>query len=164
MHPALKVSLAAVPIMLLDLLTKAWLRARLAPGEAPLEVVEGWLHLVHQRNTGVAFGLLRDLPESIRLPLLLGIAAAGVVYLLVVLAPMDEVTVRIACVLVLGGALGNAIDRLVDGAVTDFIVLAYFPYVFNLADVAITAAGALLVLHLFLPARARGERAEEAAA
>jgi len=163
MHPALKVTLAAVPVMLLDLLTKAWLRSQLSPGDSR-EVVEGWLHLVHQRNTGVAFGLLRDLPESIRLPLLLGIALAGVIYLLVVLAPIEEPAVRIACVLVLGGALGNAIDRLVDGAVTDFIVVAYFPYVFNLADVAITVAGALLVLHLFLPDRSRGDRAEEVAA
>jgi signal peptidase II len=149
-RPMVVVALAALPVVLLDLLSKAWIRANLVPGDE-LTVWEGVLRLVHQRNSGVAFGMLSGLPDGLRLPLLLGVAAAGVVFLLVVMAPVEELPVRIATVLVLGGAVGNGIDRAVDGAVTDFIVLSFFPYVFNVADMAITVAGALLVVHIFLP-------------
>jgi signal peptidase II len=161
-RPWVLVALAALPIVALDLLTKAWVRANLVHGEHR-EVWDGVLHLSHQRNSGVAFGLLSGLPDGVRLPLLLLIAVGGVIFLLVVLAPIEELPVRIATVLVLGGAVGNGIDRAVDGAVTDFIVLSFFPYVFNVADMAITLAGFILVVHMLVPQRGGAAAGEGAA-
>ena len=57
---------------------------------------------------------------------------------------------RIASAVVLGGALGNLGDRLLNGSVTDFILVRYFPYVFNVADAAISVGGVLLAARLLL--------------
>jgi signal peptidase II len=63
--------------------------------------------------------------------------------------------IQVAGALVLGGALGNLGDRLVDGGVTDFIFVHFFPYVFNVADIAISIGGALLVLRMMLDSAGR---------
>jgi signal peptidase II len=112
-------------------------------------VVEGWVWLTHARNIGVAFSFLQGIPPLLRIPLLaaaalLGIGVAGRMAL-----TTADGRVRLAAGLVIAGAVGNLGDRLLNGGVTDFILVRWFPFVFNLADVAITL-GALLLLSRLL--------------
>jgi signal peptidase II len=132
----------ALAVVALDQLTKAWAMHDLADG--PVDVV-GPVRFALTRNTAGAFGLGGAL-----VPFL----ALGALVLVVALVTRADVIARpglaLAAGLVLGGALGNLVDRLVRspgllrGAVVDFVDLRWWP-VFNLADAAITC-GCLLLL------------------
>lgn len=130
-----------------DWLTKFWIQNRLYLGEVrPL--VSGWVFLAHRRNTGVAFSTFAGAPSVWRV---LALTLAGVVGMAVcvrLIASTRDAVLRLAASLVLAGALGNLGDRLLNGAVTDFILVRFFPFVFNVADVAITVGGILLVLRM----------------
>jgi signal peptidase II len=129
-------------ILLLDQATKAWLRAALSVNES-LPLLPGVFHITHTRNTGAAFSLFQGAT-----PLLA--ATAIVVIVALVLAERRAgarlpLSLALALALPLGGALGNLLDRLRLGYVTDLFDfrLISFP-VFNLADTAITLGIALL--------------------
>jgi signal peptidase II len=139
---------ACVALVTVDWLTKFWILNRVALGET-LAVVEGWFYLTHRQNTGVAFGLLADIPSAWA-PLLLGALSLLVVGAFAwMLAGTPDRLTRLAIVLVIAGAVGNAGDRLATGSVTDFILISFFPYVFNVADAAITVGAVLFALRLF---------------
>jgi signal peptidase II len=133
-------------VVALDQLTKAWAMHNLADG--PVDVV-GPVRFALTRNTAGAFGLGGAL-----VPFL----AVGALVLVVALVTRADVIARpglaLAAGLVLGGALGNLVDRLarspglLRGAVVDFVDLRWWP-VFNLADAAITCGCVLLVLLSF---------------
>ena len=113
-------------------------------------LVEGWVWLAHNRNPGIAFSFFRDMPELVRLPLLVAAAAAGIAVAgSMALRTKDEL-MRLAAVLVMAGAVGNLGDRLMNGGVTDFILIRWFPFVFNVADVAITVGAVLLAARMLL--------------
>jgi signal peptidase II len=111
-------------------------------------VVEGWVWLAHNRNPGIAFSFLRDMPDALRLPLLAAAALAGVAVAGRLALRTRDGVLRAAAVLVIAGAVGNLGDRLVNGGVTDFILVRWFPFVFNLADVAITVGAVLLAARM----------------
>jgi signal peptidase II len=113
--------------------------------------------LVHSRNAGVAFGLFGDSGNPWFPVLLLTISAAVVIllgWLLLTNRTLSAIS-SAGLALLAGGAAGNLIDRLLHGAVTDFIELHigtfYWP-AFNLADSAITIGATLLVFEMFRPA------------
>jgi signal peptidase II len=141
---------AAAAIVLADQLVKWVALARLAPGER--HEVSGFFNLVLVFNKGAAFSLLADAPGW-QTPLLVAFAftAAGVVTYLLVKNPEK----RLLCAgltLILGGALGNVIDRLRFGHVVDFLdfhVAGWHWPAFNVADSAITLGAALLILEGF---------------
>jgi signal peptidase II len=139
--PWLVWGLAAL-VVVLDWLTKRWAIAVLAPRE-PIALLGDFLRLTFTRNTGVAFGLLADL----RLPLgwVSVLALVFVLWLALRSGTRDRVRAT-ALGLILGGAVGNLIDRVRWGSVVDFVDLGIgslrWP-VFNLADSAITV-GVLL--------------------
>jgi signal peptidase II len=139
-------------IVALDQLSK-WQVLRHMPAER-VEVT-GFFNLVLLCNTGISFGLMPG--ESTLKPWLLSaFAAAVVVGLLIWVRRKDSLLLTAACGLVVGGALGNVVDRLRLGCVIDFIDLHaagwHWP-AFNLADSAITVGVALLLVHglLFEP-------------
>jgi len=146
------VRLAAIASVVigLDQATK-WLVAReLVLGES-VAVVPGLFHLTLVHNTGMAFGLLSsvDLPYKSLLVTLLSMAALGaVLYYALSSGPGERVT-RFGLGLILGGALGNIIDRVRLGYVVDFLDAfyrdAHWP-AFNLADSAICVGVGLLIL------------------
>ena len=136
-----------VLVVAADWLTKFWILNRVAYYES-IHVIEGWLSFVHLKNRGVAFSILNDSDAVWRTPLLIAVAAIVLVILARVARTIDDNRVRFGIALVAGGALGNLGDRLANGAVTDFISVAYFPYVFNIADAAICIGGAVLALTL----------------
>lgn len=142
-------ALAVVSLVAADWMTKIWITNRMGIGES-IALIDGWLYFVHRRNPGVAFSLFADLPDSWRMPLLTGLSLIGVVIFgRMVLSSPDRI-VRIASTVVLAGALGNLGDRLLNGAVTDFVLVRYFPFVFNLADAAISVGGIILAARLLL--------------
>ncbi len=144
--PYLLLSLA---VLLADQLTKAAVRARLAEGEVwPSR--DALIAISHVENPGAAFGILQGAGSF-----LLGAAAVGVggvlVYLLV-FPPAQRLYVA-ALSLILGGAIGNLIDRIAKGTVTDFIDPMYYPS-FNIADSAIVC-GVIAVVFLTFKEEAR---------
>jgi signal peptidase II len=135
----------ALAVFALDQWTKHWATATLAD-RPPVEVIGTLVRLTYTRNSGVAFGL----GAGTRFPFyVFSIAAAcGIVWLIArgrVRRPLHQ----IALALILGGALGNLVDRVTTGLVVDFILLSFrqwdFP-VFNVADSAVTVGVALFAL------------------
>jgi signal peptidase II len=138
------VLLSLVAMVGCDHATKHLAKAQLE-GQPPREVLGSVLDFRYAENTDVAFNMLRFIPESARGPLLLATGAIAVLALLVALARRSVTgATRVALVLVLGGALGNYLDRVVRGYVVDFIRVPHWP-VFNVADVLVTLGLGLLI-------------------
>ena len=135
------VAAVAAVVVALDQASKAWALERLS-GREPLHVL-GSLQLALSFNSGVAFSLGQGSG--------LTIVPIALVVVLVVVFAARKLSGRLAATavgLVVGGAAGNLVDRLVrshDGAVVDFIDLQWWP-VFNVADACIVVGGALLAL------------------
>ena len=128
-----------------------WLVEEHLPHLASVEVLPGFLDLTHVRNTGVAFGLFAargNLWGTLALTAL-GLGAMAIIGLYFHRTPRNERLLLGSLALILGGALGNLIDRLFTGGVTDFIDFYYGSYhfhTFNLADSAITVGICLMAL------------------
>ena len=155
--------LLALAVLVLDQWSK-WLVELHLPLSAVEPVFPGF-NLTHVRNTGVAFGLFAE-PGRTSWPLaLLGLAALGAVAAYFLLASRAHRLLLTALGLILGGAVGNLLDRLASGAVTDFVDLyagRYHWYFFNVADAAITVGIALMAFESLRPHR-HAEPAETAA-
>lgn len=113
-------------------------------------VVDGWFWLAHRENPGMSFSWLRDAPESVRTPLLVLAALVGIGVAGYIWSHTRDAATRLASGLVMAGAVGNLGDRVMNGAVTDFIFIRFFPFVFNVADVAITAGAILLAWRMYV--------------
>jgi len=159
-------ALLSLAVVVLDQWSK-WIVELHLPEGAAHPVVPGLLNLVHVRNTGVAFGLFSsDTGSTSWLLTVLGFAALGAVALYFWLTPGHDRLLLTALSLVAGGAVGNLLDRIAAGAVTDFVdvfVGTHHWPAFNVADSAITIGIALMVLETVLPRRLRAGSAETAA-
>jgi signal peptidase II len=134
----------AAVVYALDRVTKLWAEAALA-GRPPIEVVPGVLSLNYTTNSGGAFGLGRSAPWVFA-----GATVLVSVVIVFVSFRLDRRPLAVALGLILGGALGNLTDRVLNGpglsgSVTDFIDLQVWP-VFNLADGAIVTGAILLAI------------------
>jgi signal peptidase II len=146
-------------VVLLDQLTKALISRSMDLHEY-VPIVDGILSLSHVRNRGAAFGVLSNagLPHQSVLLSALSLVALVAIAVYFVRLPAAARMPRIALALVLGGAIGNLIDRVRLGYVVDFVHVFWRDHTwpdFNVADSAITIGVALLVLDV-LRAR-RGE-------
>ena len=139
--------LTAVVILVLDLLTKHLALERLPPGR-PVHVIDGFFSLTLVMNPGLAFGMLAGTPAGWRwLVALLSIGALTVLaFVGLRMLPTGGRFTPLALGLIFGGAVGNLIDRVAHGAVTDFIKLPGWP-AFNVADISITF-GVLVLLYV----------------
>jgi signal peptidase II len=151
----------AVAVILLDLWTK-WLVVQRIDLHEAVPVIPSFFQLVHVRNTGAAFGIGANADSRI-VPMLLNLGAIAVFCVVVVYALRSAVTDRLlqsGLHLILGGAIGNLLDRFRFGYVVDFLdVYAgnhHWP-AFNVADSAICIGIALL----FLDMRKKPEHAEQ---
>ncbi|HEY5105583.1 MAG TPA: signal peptidase II [Caulobacteraceae bacterium] len=144
---------AAIAIIVFDQWVKHWIVGDLRLADGQTLALWGPLHLTLVRNPGVAYGLLRSHAQWSRWAL--SVFELAVAVALIVWAWRNRRTfLALAIGLVMGGAVGNLIDRVRNGAVVDFIDLQglHFPWVFNLADSAITVGIALLIAEsLFAP-------------
>ncbi len=137
-------------VVVADQVSKAVVRAQMAVFES-IPVIDGFLWLTHVENTGAAFGILRNQQWLLIVTALTMLAV--VVWVMLHVRPADA-WVRLALALVSGGAIGNLIDRITSGAVTDFFDLGWFP-IFNVADIALDVGVAILVVVLLF----KGEHA-----
>ena len=145
----------AIVVFVADVLSKAAVIAALAPGDVR-EVVPGWLVLTHVRNPGIAYGLLAGLGWLL-IPLSLAVAiAVPIVFWRAGLWRARPVLAGLAAGLIVGGALGNLVERIQSGSVTDFIQVVPIPLfqVFNVSDASICVGAALLLLLSSLPSEA----------
>jgi signal peptidase II len=143
--PWIRAGLVALLVIALDQLTKHLVRASIVPGEER-DVLPG-LQLVNTRNHGVAFGFLPG--DHLAVTIVVGLA------LLALLAYFARHASRpliwLPTGMLLGGALGNILDRLREGSVTDFVKLPLGWPPFNLADVSITLGVLILLLVIERP-------------
>lgn len=141
-------------IIILDQTTKVLVRRNLALGEwwSPTEWLEPYLRIVNWKNTGAAFGILPSLGDFIAI--LAVVVAIAIVYYFP-RVPREDWTLRLAMGLTFGGALGNLIDRLTIGWVTDYMSIWRFP-VFNVADLCITLGVIVLLLGVWSQERNKG--------
>src|SRR5262245_12430253 len=109
-------------VFVADQATKLFIRKTVDLHES-IPVVDGFVDIVHARNPGAAFSFLAEAPAWFRGPFFLLISITAIVVLLYVIArlPLEDRLMRIALGGVLGGALGNLLDRLMYGEVTDFV-------------------------------------------
>lgn len=146
--------LLALGTFVLDQLTKAVVVRHLRPGHS-IPILPGVFDLTFIMNPGAAFGLLAGLPAHIRHPLFVAIAVAAAV-LIVLYRHRHLRHHRLASAalgLILGGAVGNLVDRLRYGMVVDFLDVYLGPYhwpAFNVADAAISTGVGLMLLDLVL--------------
>ncbi len=137
-------------VIVLDQLTKLIVLARMDLHQS-VPILDGFFALTYVRNTGAAFGIFAGHDSALRVPALLAVAglALGVLLWFVRTVPADRKLVIAACGAVLGGAIGNMIDRAAYGEVIDFfdVYLGTWHWpAFNIADAAITCGVVVLCL------------------
>ena len=145
-------------IVVLDQLTKALIRSKLALHDS-INVVPGMLDITHVRNTGAAFGMLNDMqfPYKSGVMVLIAIAALVAVGMYATTLPRGQRVARLGLALILGGAVGNLIDRAMAGYVIDFVDVYWRGihfWAFNVADSAITVGVVLMLLDVLGVGRA----------
>jgi signal peptidase II len=139
----------AVGVVVADQAAKGWIVGNLEVGEG-FEVLGEWLRIVHGRNSGILFGML---PQSAPAFAIVSMIVAGLIVAYHAKAGRGLV-VTIALALLLGGALGNLLDRLRYGSVIDFVDMgigAWRFYTYNVADAAISTAIVLLIAMAAFP-------------
>ena len=149
--------LTALLIVAADQFSKVWIRSY---PEEQLISEAGFFRIIHTHNTGAAFGLFQDHSFALTIVASVGIAVI-LLYALFIYRrfPILENRLgRLALGLILGGAVGNLIDRLNLGYVTDFIDIGVWP-TFNIADSAVTV-GVIILAYLLLPLARAGKRGD----
>ena len=139
----------AIPMLLLDICTK-WLVHQHIPQGRGYPVIPGFFNLRHDRNTGAAFGILSD-----QRTLLVLITIVALIFIFIyAIRFQNSRWMQIALGFLLGGAVGNFIDRILLGGVVDFLQFGvesknlFWP-TFNVADVSICIGAGMLIVYLF---------------
>lgn len=150
----------AAGVFLLDRLTKLIIRQEVSTWDT-YTVIPGLLNIIHAENPGAAFSLFAGAQPEWRSFFLVAISAGALVLISVLLwHPSgrlgDSRLLRVGLSFILGGALGNLYDRIVNGTVTDFLDLYLGDFhwpAFNVADSAITLGAAMVLLDMALSRR-----------
>jgi signal peptidase II len=136
-----------------DMATKLWVDSSLSFADR-IPVIEGFFYLTHVRNPGAAFGLFSTAPATVRIALFIGITLVAIAMIFSFyrrLAPGERLS-ALSLGLILGGAGGNLVDRILRGEVVDFLHFrlwgGYQWPDFNLADSFIVVGVALLIVEL----------------
>ena len=145
----------AATVFALDRITKQIIEARISAFDIH-PVIPGFFDIIHARNRGAAFSLFAESTSPWRPFFLIGLSLVALVLVAAILrnaSRLDRAT-AVGLSLILGGAMGNVFDRIVSGAVTDFLDFyigdLHWP-AFNLADSAIVIGSCLLLLSLLRP-------------
>jgi signal peptidase II len=148
--------LTGIVIMVIDQVTKHMVSLNIGRGES-LEIIPGFLYIVNVKNTGAAFGILQDYTKVLTI---ISFVAILLIIILKIMLNFDYVFYNITLGFILGGALGNLIDRFFIGEVTDFISFTIFPPVFNLAD-SFLVIGFTIIIILILKEYIKKDRTGE---
>jgi signal peptidase II len=152
----------AAVIVGLDQWSKALVRAQLDMGEmwSPWEWLTPYARVIHIDNSGAAFGIFQNGGMFFTI---MAVVVALIILVYFPQIPEEDWAFRLALGMQLGGAVGNLIDRLRFGAVTDFISVGTFP-VFNIADSSITVGVGVLLLAMWIKERQEHNKPAEAQA
>lgn len=158
--------LISLAILVVDQISKWMIEAHLVEHKT-LNLIPGLLNFVHVRNTGVAFGLFPAHGDVRGTLVLAGLGLFALTFVLYYFwtTPLRERPLLLALSLIIGGAIGNLIDRVASGGVTDFIDFhfqGYHWHTFNIADSAITIGIGLMILSSLRPVRAPEQPSVEA--
>lgn len=138
--------LLMIAVFAADRFSKVWLADYLSQN-GPVAITE-WLTFYLTYNRGVAFGMFQGIGQVVGwLTLIILVVMVGYMRRL----PREMWLMRLGLALVVGGAAGNLIDRITTGEVVDFIALSFFPWVFNLADIAVNGGMVIALLGSFVP-------------
>lgn len=145
------VTLAAV--VLLDQFFKAYIAATMRLHES-IPIIEGYFNITYVKNPGAAFGFLANSAPEFRSLFLISVTVIAIVLILYFISKntAKEVFLTFSLSLILGGAVGNLIDRIRFGAVTDYLdfyISSYHWPAFNVADAAISLGALILVVEIF---------------
>lgn len=155
----MKSAIVAFLVILADQMTKLAVVASFQRGEQ-FDVLGSVLRLGHARNSGAVFGIMRGSGNYFAV---FSVIAAVAIIVVICLARTSSTLVKVALGLVLGGALGNLIDRIRLGAVVDFIDVGVnsvrWPS-FNIADLAITVGVVTLIISCLRPGKKCGCESE----
>lgn len=136
--------LIAAAVIIFDIITKLLAKKYLIDGTFP--IIEDVLHFTYVENRGAAFGILKDHRWVF---MIISVFAIALIIFFVFYFKPRSLTAKIALGLVLGGGVGNMIDRIALGYVIDFIDFRLINFaVFNIADSAITVGAILLGIYL----------------
>ncbi len=141
-----------IAIVALDQLTKALVRSTL-PLHGSVTIVPGLLDFTRVQNSGAAFGILNAVEFPFKTVVMALVAAAALVGVGIYAASLahHQLAARTGLALVIGGAAGNLLDRIVTGSVIDFVDVywrTYHFWAFNVADSAITIGVAIMILDM----------------
>ena len=131
-------------VLFFDQLTKFWVQKSMLPRDS-IPLIPGVFHLTYVQNTGAAFGFLR---EKTLFFIAVAVLVLGFIIFLIPRLPRGNLFLRVVFGLLLGGALGNLIDRIRFGYVVDFLDFRIWP-VFNIADMAIVVGVCFLVWEIW---------------
>lgn len=145
-------------IVICDQITKAIVDRTMSLYDS-MPIIDGLFNLTYVRNTGAAFGIFAGSHEVFRRPFLIGVSIVAIGFILVMLRRLreDATGLAVALAFILGGAIGNLIDRIVYGEVIDFLDVYWSTYhwpAFNIADSFITIG---VTITLFYLVRAKGD-------
>jgi signal peptidase II len=141
-----------VVIVAVDQATKAMVRASL-PVHDSVTVIPGFLDITHALNSGAAFGILNGADFPFKTVIIAVIATAALIGVGVYAASLShhQLIARIGLALIIGGAAGNLIDRVLAGSVVDFVDVywqSHHFWAFNVADSAISVGVTMLILDM----------------
>jgi signal peptidase II len=146
-------------IVISDQIAKAIIRAKLAPFDS-LTIIPGWVDFIHVRNAGVAFGILNEtlMNQTVKTALTTALAATALLGIgfYARMVHSHEKLARWGLSMILGGAIGNLIDRVRVGYVLDYVDVSWRGWhfwAFNIADASITIGAVLVFLDLLLVTR-----------
>ena len=147
-----RLAVIAGSICILDQLAKAVIIYSM-PLYHTVAVVPGFFNITHLQNPGIAFGLLAGNSSQLRhiIFLISSLAAMGLIFYLYAKTPPQQRLLEIGLALILGGAIGNAVDRIRLGRVIDFLDVYIKDFhwpAFNVADSAITVGIIIFIYHL----------------
>lgn len=148
------VLIVAAIVVLLDQATKWYVRQTVGLYQS-IAVIASLFHITHVRNSGGAFSLFAGSSSAFRLPFFLLVSIIAIVVLLYFVSKVEPRQWLLLFALggILGGALGNLVDRIVAGEVTDFLDFHWHGYswpAFNVADSCITTGMLILLVHSLL--------------
>lgn len=126
-------------------------------------VFEGWFNFRLAGNKGAAWSIFHDLPDTLRVPFFVALTSVAIVAIFYMYRHSHSRLSRISLTLILGGAIGNLIDRVRLGYVVDFIQWYYQSFywpTFNVADIAISVGVGLMIIDMLRSSRAPAPKAD----
>lgn len=147
----------ALFVVLADQLSKWWIQANLTVGQVSFDA--GFFQIIHVQNTGAAFGIFKEHTSAIIVLVFIEIAILLLIAFLLRnrLSFIDGKLLRVGLGLIMGGAIGNQIDRLRMGYVTDFLDFKVWP-AFNVADSSAVVGAIIVAFAILFLAKSAGHR------